>query len=140
MRPEDVASEWVEKAARAAYYADPFYRSVFGKILEPREVLPWDELDLADIQEMRNNARSALAAVLPEIQAQAMDDLAALVRETWAPYGVPCPWVGALDDHAARLRAEATCPGRETSPNECRCPCEGCKHNCGACEVREEGA
>lgn len=27
-----------------------------------------------------------------------------------------------------------SCPGYETSPNVCRCPCEGCKHNCGAHE------
>lgn len=85
MKAEDVAAEWVEKAARAAYYADPFYRSVFGKMLEPREVLPWDELDLADIQEMRTNARHALAAVLPEIQAQAQQDLITdlLARHLW---------------------------------------------------------
>lgn len=76
MRPEDVPVDLVEKAARATYYADPFYQSVFGKILEPREVLPWDELDLADIQEMRQNARHALAAVIPEIQAQALRDAA----------------------------------------------------------------
>jgi len=24
------------------------------------------------------------------------------------------------------------CPGVETSPNECRCPCEGCKYHCSA--------
>lgn len=26
----------------------------------------------------------------------------------------------------------ASCPGYETSPNPCRCPCEGCKHHCSA--------
>lgn len=31
MKAEDVDAALVEKAARAAYYADPFYRSVFGK-------------------------------------------------------------------------------------------------------------
>lgn len=30
-----------------------------------------------------------------------------------------------------------SCPGYETSPNLCRCPCEGCKHNCGAHEKEE---
>ncbi|MFF8831337.1 hypothetical protein [Streptomyces sp. NPDC015131] len=25
-----------------------------------------------------------------------------------------------------------TCPGRETVPNPCRCPCYGCRHHCGA--------
>lgn len=28
--------------------------------------------------------------------------------------------------------AEGNCPGYETEPNICMCPCEGCKHNCGA--------
>jgi len=33
-----------------------------------------------------------------------------------------------------RLAAEArtTCPGYETAPNRCTCPCEGCRHNCAA--------
>lgn len=26
----------------------------------------------------------------------------------------------------------ASCPGYETSPNLCRCPCYGCKHHCSA--------
>ena len=26
--------------------------------------------------------------------------------------------------------AEGRCPGYETVPNVCRCPCVGCKHNC----------
>lgn len=25
-----------------------------------------------------------------------------------------------------------SCPGVELKPNPCRCPCYGCKHNCGA--------
>lgn len=28
--------------------------------------------------------------------------------------------------------ALASCPGYETSPNPCRCPCYGCKHHCSA--------
>ncbi|MFC5802769.1 DUF6085 family protein [Streptomyces formicae] len=28
--------------------------------------------------------------------------------------------------------AVASCPGYETSPNPCRCPCYGCKHHCSA--------
>ncbi|MFI5973536.1 hypothetical protein [Streptomyces sp. NPDC051452] len=28
--------------------------------------------------------------------------------------------------------AIASCPGYETSPNPCRCPCYGCKHHCSA--------
>lgn len=30
------------------------------------------------------------------------------------------------------------CPGHETVPNYCRCPCEGCKHNCAAHQRPEE--
>ncbi|MBD9721926.1 ParB N-terminal domain-containing protein [Streptomyces caniscabiei] len=33
------------------------------------------------------------------------------------------------ETHAA---AVASCPGYETSPNPCRCPCYGCKHHCAA--------
>jgi hypothetical protein len=31
-----------------------------------------------------------------------------------------------------RGAAIASCPGYETSPNPCRCPCYGCKHHCSA--------
>lgn len=40
-------------------------------------------------------------------------------------------------DSLRRLADEAqgtTCPGFETVPNRCGCPCEGCKHNCAAHE------
>lgn len=38
-----------------------------------------------------------------------------------------------LDQLADELAAAiASCPGRELSPNPCRCPCYGCKHHCGA--------
>ncbi|MDX2766443.1 hypothetical protein [Streptomyces europaeiscabiei] len=38
-----------------------------------------------------------------------------------------------LDQLAEELAAAiASCPGYEMNPNPCRCPCEGCKHNCGA--------
>lgn len=33
--------------------------------------------------------------------------------------------------------AIASCPGYETSPNPCRCPCYGCKHHCGAHDPAE---
>lgn len=38
-----------------------------------------------------------------------------------------CYW----SEAAARI-AEGRCPGYDTKPNICRCPCEGCKHNCNA--------
>ncbi|MFE0490271.1 hypothetical protein [Streptomyces griseoaurantiacus] len=36
-------------------------------------------------------------------------------------------------DQAAMLPDPvSTCPGRETEPNRCKCPCQGCRHNCAA--------
>jgi hypothetical protein len=35
--------------------------------------------------------------------------------------------------------AEGRCPGYETEPNICRCPCEGCKHNCSAHQNTQTG-
>lgn len=29
-------------------------------------------------------------------------------------------------------RVAVACPGYETAPNRCQCPCEGCTHNCAA--------
>jgi len=29
-----------------------------------------------------------------------------------------------------------SCPGYEVVPNKCKCPCEGCKYNCGAHEEK----
>lgn len=38
-----------------------------------------------------------------------------------------------LDQLAEDLAAAvASCPGAELSPSQCRCPCYGCKHHCGA--------
>lgn len=34
----------------------------------------------------------------------------------------------------SRSKDYDSCPGYETEPNLCRCPCEGCKYNCGAHE------
>ncbi|MEU1043908.1 hypothetical protein ABZ400_01975 [Streptomyces sp. NPDC005897] len=58
-----------------------------------------------------------------------------------------------LDREAAELRRMAdetqpaeteACPGYETAPNRCACPCEGCKHHCGAHQpaagARQDGA
>ncbi|EGX60132.1 hypothetical protein SZN_09426 [Streptomyces zinciresistens K42] len=43
---------------------------------------------------------------------------------------------------AAELAGEtpAACPGYETAPNRCACPCEGCTHNCGAHQEGETPA
>lgn len=43
-----------------------------------------------------------------------------------------CYW----GEAAARL-AEGRCPGYETEPNVCRCPCTGCQSSCGAHEPTE---
>lgn len=42
------------------------------------------------------------------------------------------------------LLVPPSCPGFETLPNRCACPCEGCKHHCGAHQpaagARQDGA
>ena len=48
----------------------------------------------------------------------------AIIRGDWHDL---CYWA-----EAAAQIAEGRCPGHETEPNICRCPCEGCKHNCSA--------
>lgn len=55
-------------------------------------------------------ARAVIAAVAPEIQAQAFEAAAVRVRANFAAHGEHCPWVGFLDDEAARLRASAEPP------------------------------
>lgn len=40
-----------------------------------------------------------------EVQAQAFEAAAVRVRADFAAHGEQCPWVGFLDDEAARLRA-----------------------------------
>ena len=70
MKPEDVPAELVEKAARRMYAENPRVIP-----LRPGErtgqPIPWDGLQLSEILRLREDARHALAAVLPEIQAQA---------------------------------------------------------------------
>ena len=47
------------------------------------------------------------------------------------PY--PCETILALGEADVQLAiAYDSCPGVELKPNPCRCPCYGCKHNCGA--------
>jgi hypothetical protein len=48
----------------------------------------------------------------------------AILRRDWHDL---CYW----GEAAARI-AEGRCPGYETTPNICRCTCEGCKSNCSA--------
>jgi hypothetical protein len=53
--------------------------------------------------------------------------------------------IGLLNDHAVEEAtgpdADTTgdCPGYETAPNRCTCPCEGCQHNCAAHHGPETG-
>lgn len=48
----------------------------------------------------------------------------AVLRREWHEL---CYW-----GEASAQIAEGRCPGYETEPNVCQCPCKGCKHNCGA--------
>ncbi|MFF7147534.1 hypothetical protein ACFZAO_05605 [Streptomyces griseoaurantiacus] len=43
-------------------------------------------------------------------------------------------WAAKLLRRLADEAQGTTCPGFETVPNRCGCPCEGCKHNCAAHE------
>lgn len=93
MNPEDVPAELVEKAYRArtaAQHGRPLDDAVWSAIRSRIE-----EAWIA----------SALAAVMPDIQAQAFEAAAVRVRADFAAHGEQCPWVGFLDDEAARLRA-----------------------------------
>jgi hypothetical protein len=101
MSPEGVKPEWVEKAAREVYAE--WENEYTGDVEWPA----WDSDENLARDTARTWARNILAAVLPEIQAQAFDDFAARVRAQWAKDGERCPWVGALDDEAARLREGA---------------------------------
>ncbi len=116
MSPEDVKPEWVEKA-RAAIVA----KADADDALDDAGKMSDDEWDRALSTTYSTNgvarrvdgdpevfARTVLAAVLPDIQAAAFDDFAARVRAQWAKDGERCPWVGALDDEAARLREGST--------------------------------
>ena len=54
------------------------------------------------------------------------------------------PWGATVGADIAELRrmadeAQQSCPGYETVPNRCACPCEGCKHNCAAHHADEAG-
>lgn len=66
MKPEDVPAALVEKAARAMREAHT----------RSRLVTTWEGTTESVRDQWRNDARHALAAVLPEIQAQALRDAA----------------------------------------------------------------
>lgn len=74
------------------------------------------------------NALGQIKTVPPVAHRREQADhvLAVLYRE-W-------PWLRAEAEETATDQAEAlaSCPGYETSPNLCRCPCYGCKHHCSA--------
>lgn len=56
-----------------------------------------------------------------------------LLRRWAAEAAAPVVGVAADTTPAETLAAAvASCPGYETSPNPCRCPCYGCKHHCAA--------
>lgn len=38
---------------------------------------------------------------------------------------------------ARHIVLDGECPGTETEPNYCKCPCTGCKYNCGAHYVKD---
>lgn len=89
MRPEDVPAEWVEKAQHAVYEADPLHVPQVSAV------------------------RHALAAVLPDIQAQALRDHRAWVERVY-PKGLVdrAAVLADLDEMAIRaVRLTATPEG-----------------------------
>lgn len=72
MLSSDVPAELVEKAARAMWNAQT--RQPWQQIDDGDEWPSW--VDLATRDRLREKVRHALAAVLPEIQAQALEDAA----------------------------------------------------------------
>ena len=96
MKPEDVPAEWVERAAE----------ELIGS---------WDGAWIA-MEIARQMAADALAAVLPEIQAQALRDAKAWIKASSDLSTLDGDWAKAwnlstshalavLDDRAARLAA-----------------------------------
>lgn len=103
----DIPDEIVEAAARAAWDGR---QSRFLPYLGDLQIIEWDELvkDAPSVADQRRqDARHHLAAVYREVQALAFDDAAVRVRANFAAHGERCPWVGFLDDEAARLRTDA---------------------------------
>lgn len=101
MKAEDVDAALVEKAARAVWNSDP--------AVIDGDVQDWDapDIDFGDINEAvrdeeRQTMRHALAAVLPEIQAQALRDAADVaLLDRWSG------WKWVAEAVSAWLRARA---------------------------------
>lgn len=62
------------------------------------------EWSTLSVEEARAEFQRGMAERDREVRAQAMEGMAARVRAAWAADGERCPWVGALDDEAARIR------------------------------------
>lgn len=98
-------------------------------------------LDLL-VQERRSTVQEAVAGriraelVCCDIYARVndQDEMTLFEAMTLTDYHDVCYWAEA----SARI-AEGRCPGYETEPNICRCPCGGCRHNCSAHQEGEEG-
>ena len=75
---DDRYDEVIERAGRATLAADPFANGA------------WDDLSDVDVQDYRDLAAGALAAVLPDLLAAAWDeghDAGFYARERWCPLG-----------------------------------------------------
>jgi hypothetical protein len=97
-------------------------------------VLPAPEFELRGTAGIRAAALTEAADALERLDPveaalagqHAWRDAAALLRRMAVEEQQP----DGQDDEVAA--AVASCPGYETSPNPCRCPCYGCKHHCSA--------
>lgn len=105
MNPDEVSDALVEKAARAAYLmhyeeARVWREGEYGLPLDEEDWPQWDPKD-ASFAEMLREQRHALAALLPEIQAEALEAEARTDR-----YDHPCE--DRLLEAAEALRATTT--------------------------------
>lgn len=69
---------------------------------------------------------------MPELT-EAVDRLTTEVRRVADALTTPA-------DDATTTADDGQYPGYETVPNRCGCPCEGCRHHCGAHQPADDGA
>jgi hypothetical protein len=89
MSPEDVPAELVEKAIAAAFKMPPGYAEAYSGVMDSLK------------EAYGHQYRAALAAVLPEIQAQALREAARAARASGLPFRFS--QAEFLTDRAARL-------------------------------------
>lgn len=100
----EVTNAWVEKAARGWWDWGATMRKATGHGRE------WDELDEDERALVRSRVRTTLAPVVPDIQAQALEEAADVFE--WARDDADyAAFQGWLRGRAIEMRAAALAPG-----------------------------